>query len=224
MRAHIQMIFQDPYGSLDPRMRVERMSPSRSPRWRASRAERRARVAGQLQSGRPPARGRRKISARVLGRPATADRHRARLITRPKLVVADEPVPALDVSVQAQALNLMTDLQREAGVTFLLISHDLAVVAHICTTTAVMYRGRIVETGPTANLFAAPAHPYTRDSSTRRRASTAPRPTPHRLRTPAVPARHGGCPTRRAASTAEARCLAETPALADVAGGRRAAC
>ena len=70
---------------------------------------------------------------------------------------------ALDVSVQAQALNLMTDLEREAGVTFLLISHDLAVVAHICETTAVIYRGRIVEIGKTEAMFARPAHPYTRE-------------------------------------------------------------
>ena len=95
------------------------------------------------------------------------------LITRPKLVVADEPVSALDVSVQAQALNLMSDLQREAGVTFLLISHDLAVVAHICETTAVMYRGRIVEIGKTEDAVRAPGAPlYARTG----RCDAAPRP------------------------------------------------
>ena len=104
------------------------------------------------------------------------------LITRPKLVVADEPVSALDVSVQAQTLNLMSDLEREAGVTFLLISHDLAVVAHICETTAVMYRGRIVEIGETAGLFAQPGAPlYARTG----RRHAPPRPADAALATPA---------------------------------------
>ena len=84
------------------------------------------------------------------------------LVTQPRLIVADEPVSALDVSVQAQVLNLMQDLQQQCGVTFLLISHDLAVVNHLCDDVAVLYQGRIVEQGPPATLFTQPQHPYTR--------------------------------------------------------------
>ena len=84
------------------------------------------------------------------------------LITRPRLIVADEPVSALDVSVQAQVLNLMQDLQAQYGVTYLLISHDLAVVHHLCEEVAVLWQGRIVEQGPPDRLFRDPQHPYTR--------------------------------------------------------------
>ena len=120
------------------------------------------------------------------------------LITRPKLVVADEPVSALDVSIQAQVLNLMSDLQRDAGVTYLLISHDLAVVGHICEEIAVMFHGRFVETGPADLLLKSPAHPYTREL-----VDAAPRFEEAPPRPPAAAALPGGArpaaATRRAA-------------------------
>ena len=222
----MQMIFQDPYGSLDPRMRVGRIvAEPLAALGRASRAERRERVARQLQAvGLRPADAEKyphEFSGGQRQRIAIA---RA-LITRPKLVVADEPVSALDVSVQAQALNLMTDLVRDAGVTFLLISHDLGVVAHLCETTAVMYRGRIVEIGPTADLFAAPAHPYTRelvDATPRLDRTTKPAPPPRTIPA-AAPA--NACPYAPRCASAGPRCLAEAPALAPVSGeARLAAC
>ena len=159
----MQMIFQDPYGSLDPRSGSADRRRAACGAGRASRAERRARVAASLEAVGLRASDARKYPHEFSGGQRQRIAIARALITRPKLVVADEPVSALDVSVQAQALNLMSDLQRDAGVTFLLISHDLGVVAHICETTAVMFRGRIVEIGPTDALFAAPAHPYTRE-------------------------------------------------------------
>src|SRR5580658_9585588 len=163
-RAHMQMVFQDPYGSLDPRQRVEKIvAEPLAALGGAVRAERRARVKDALEAVGLKSSDASKHPHEFSGGQRQRIAIARALITRPKLVVADEPVSALDVSVQAQALNLMSDLEREAGVTFLLISHDLAVVAHICETTAVMYRGRIVELGETAAMFAKPAHPYTRE-------------------------------------------------------------
>jgi ABC-type oligopeptide transport system ATPase subunit len=164
MRAHMQMIFQDPYGSLDPRQRVEKIvAEPLAALGGATGAERRERVQASLEAVGLKASDALKHPHEFSGGQRQRIAIARALITRPRLVVADEPVSALDVSVQAQTLNLMSDLEREAGVTFLLISHDLAVVAHICATTAVMYRGRIVEIGETDALFANPAHPYTRE-------------------------------------------------------------
>jgi ABC-type oligopeptide transport system ATPase subunit len=163
-RAHMQMIFQDPYGSLDPRQRVEKIvAEPLAALSGTTGADRRARVQASLEAVGLNASDARKHPHEFSGGQRQRIAIARALITRPRLVVADEPVSALDVSVQAQTLNLMSDLERDAGVTFLLISHDLAVVAHICETTAVMCRGGIVEMGETAALFANPAHPYTRE-------------------------------------------------------------
>ncbi|MEQ9048340.1 MAG: ATP-binding cassette domain-containing protein, partial [Sneathiellaceae bacterium] len=167
LRAHrrqFQMVFQDPYGSLDPRQKVRRIV-----------AEPLDAVPGEERRGA----AREKTVAEVLEavglRRTDMDKYphefsggqRQRiaiaraLVTRPALIVADEPVSALDVSVQAQVLNLLLDLQAEFGLTYLLISHDLAVVDYVCPKVAVMYLGRVVEYAAAADIFGRPAHPYT---------------------------------------------------------------
>ncbi len=162
-RRHIQMIYQDPYGSLNPRMtvgdllaeplrthglgdrrQIERDVLDMLDRIGLSRAHR-TRYPHQFSGGQ-----RQRIG---IGRA---------LIARPRLVLADEPVSALDVSIQSQVLNLLMDLQEEMGLTMLFISHDLNVVRHVSRHVGVMYLGELVERGPTAELYAEPLHPYTR--------------------------------------------------------------
>ncbi len=162
-RRDIQMVFQDPYGSLDPRQRIERIvCEPLSMLEHLDQAEHRRRAAEALDHVglRPDALDKypHEFSGGQRQRIAMA---RA-IIARPRLIVADEPVSALDVSVQAQVLNLMRDLADEYGITYLLISHDLAVVGHVCQEVAVMQHGRVVEQGPPAQIFQAPEHPYTR--------------------------------------------------------------
>ncbi len=159
-RRDIQMVFQDPYGSLDPRRRVGQSIAEPLPALPAD--ERDARVAEALEAvGLRADDARRHPHAFSGGQRQRIALARA-LITRPKLIVADEPVSALDVSVQAQVLNLMQDLRESHGLSYLLISHDLAVVGHLCDEVLVMDAGRVVERGPTARVFAAPEHPVTR--------------------------------------------------------------
>jgi peptide/nickel transport system ATP-binding protein len=224
-RADFQMVFQDPYGSLDPRRTIgwtiaEPLVALKG----AGRAEQRARVAEML--------------AQVGLRTADADKYphefsggqRQRiaiaraLITRPKLIVADEPVSALDVSVQAQVLNLMRDLEARFGVTYLLISHDLAVVNYVAAEIGVMYRGRIVEQAPTRVLFDRPSHPYTRALL-----DAVPRPEPgrarrRRARTEPVGEIGQGCSFAPRCPFAIPRCRSEAPALRTLTSGHSAAC
>ncbi len=163
LRREMQIIFQDPFGSLDPRMRVEdviseplAIHETWSASARKARAEELLRAVGLDQSAmhRFP----HEFSGGQRQRLGIA---RA-LALRPRFIVADEPVSALDVSVGAQIVNLLARLQREFGLTYLFISHSMPVVRYLATRIAVMYRGKIVEIGPTAQITERPQHPYTK--------------------------------------------------------------
>jgi ABC-type glutathione transport system ATPase component len=162
-RRDIQMVFQDPYGSLDPRQTIERIvTEPLAAQADGTHEERHRRAAQALDAVGLRANDLRKYPHEFSGGQRQRIAIARALITRPRLIVADEPVSALDVSVQAQVLNLMQDLQVEFGITYMLISHDLAVVHHLCDDVAVLWQGRIVEQGPPERLFEAPEHPYTR--------------------------------------------------------------
>jgi oligopeptide/dipeptide ABC transporter ATP-binding protein len=164
MRSQMTMVFQEPYQSLDPRMRIQRIveEPLVIHEPSLSRREREARVLETLEhvglgngfAGRYP----HELSG---GQQQRAGVARA-IVTRPKFVVLDEPTSSLDLSVRAQVLQLLGTLQREFGLAYLLISHDVRSVEHLSSRLAVMYLGQIVETGPSAEVFQHPQHPYTR--------------------------------------------------------------
>jgi len=163
-RRDFQMVFQDPYGSLDPRMTVERIvgEPLGTLMDRPAPAARRQQVRAVLEQVGLRAQDADKYPHEFSGGQRQRIAIARALITRPRLIVADEPVSALDVSVQAQVLNLMQDLQRELGLSYLFISHDLAVVQHVCDQVIVLHQGQIVERGTPDKLFSTPEHPYTR--------------------------------------------------------------
>jgi len=164
MRKRIQMIFQDPYASLNPRWTVEAIigEPLHEHGLVSDAAELKERVAALLQSVGLSAQDMPKYPHQFSGGQRQRISIARALATAPEFLVCDEPTSALDVSVQAQVLNIMKDLQRERGLTYLFISHNLAVVRHVSDKVGVMYLGRLVELADKHSLFANPQHPYTR--------------------------------------------------------------
>ena len=228
LRRHMQMVFQDPYASLNPRMVVgEIIGEPLLINGMRNHAERRRRVQELMELVQlPPSTLNRFPHAFSGGQRQRIGIARA-LALNPGLVVADEPVSALDVSVQAQILNLMLDLQDRLGLTYLFVAHDLSVVKHVSDRVAVMYVGRIVEVAATEALYAAPLHPYTEALL-----SAAPAPVPgmasnriileREIADPANPP--PGCAFHPRCRHATANCREETPELREVAPGRFVAC
>jgi peptide/nickel transport system ATP-binding protein len=227
LRRRLQMIFQDPYASLNPRWRVDRIiaDPIKAFRLASDRAEIVERVDELLRLvGLDPADGRKYPHEFSGGQRQRICIARA-LSSNPEFIVCDEPTSALDVSVQAQILNLMRDLQDRLGLSYFFISHNLAVVKHMAARIGVMYLGRIVELAPAAELFKAPRHPYSRMlidalpdlamSGRQRKPIEGEIPNP--IDPPPGCAFHPRCPH------AFARCRNEIPPLLE-AGSRRTAC
>jgi peptide/nickel transport system ATP-binding protein len=224
-------MFQDPYASLDPRMRVGTIlrEPLKVQKMGSPEAQK-ARVSELLEEvGLGPQAAVRYPHEFSGGQRQRIGLARA-LALRPRLIVADEPVSALDVSIQAQILNLMKDLQTKHGLTYIMISHDLAVVRYMADTIGVMYLGKLVETGPASAVFASPVHHYTQglldavpnaDVATaraRQRAAGVKGELPSAVNPPS------GCRFRTRCPAAASRCAEEEPLLHDFGGGHMAAC
>jgi oligopeptide/dipeptide ABC transporter ATP-binding protein len=231
LRRHMQLVFQDPYASLNPRMRVIDIvaEPLVVHGLAANNREAAGKVAELVQRvGLPPDAGSRYPHAFSGGQRQRVGIARA-LALNPEFIVADEPVSALDVSIRAQIVNLMQDLQRDLGIAYLFIAHDLAVVRHISHRIAIMYAGKIVEIAGRDELYQRPMHPYTqallsavpvpdpRVQRARRRITYAGEP-PNPLEPPP------GCPFQSRCPHRTGQCRLEDPQLEERGAGHRVAC
>ncbi len=229
MRRRFQMVFQDPYGSLNPRMTVESILGEAIDihRLAPNAAVRRDRIAALLTDVGLDADHARRYPHEFSGGQRQRIGIARALAVEPRLLVCDEPVSALDVSVQAQIVNLLQDLQDRHGLAYLFVAHDLAVVRHISRRILVMYLGRVVESGEAACVCGDPKHPYTQalisavpvvDPASKRVRIVLGGDVPSPINPPS------GCPFHPRCPVAEARCRQEVPALREVASGRSVAC
>jgi len=227
-RKRMQMVFQDPYASLNPRMAAGRIVSEPLENYSdISQKDREARTAELFEKVGLRTDAMKRFPFEFSGGQRQRLGIARALALNPAVIIADEPVSALDVSVQAQVLNLMMDLQEELGLAYLFVSHDLGVVEHIGHRVAVMYLGRIVEIAEKEALFATPLHPYTQALM-----AAAPIPDPHAKRerillqgdVPSPINPPPGCTFHTRCPFAFDRCKSETPALKPSADGRRVAC
>jgi oligopeptide/dipeptide ABC transporter ATP-binding protein len=228
-RRDFQIIFQDPYGSLNPRATAENIIGEALDIHHLAKDSRarRKRVESLLKDvGLDPSHASRYPHEFSGGQRQRIGIARA-LAVEPKLIVCDEPVSALDVSVQAQIVNLLQDLQKEHGIAYLFVAHDLAVVRHLSRRILVMYLGRIVETGDAKMTCRAPKHPYTQalisaipvvDPDSKRQRILLSGDVPSPIHPPS------GCPFHPRCPIAEARCKTDVPALREIEPGHWAAC
>ncbi len=225
----MQIIFQDPYASLDPRMKVGAIIGEALIIHRLANSPRQfeERIVELLETVGLGADHMRHYPHEFSGGQRQRIGIARALAVSPKLIVCDEPVSALDVSIQAQVINLLEDLQQKFGLTYLFIAHDLSVVEHISTRVAVMYLGRIVETAAADDLYAAPKHPYTQallsavpipDPAAKRQRIRLEGDVPNPIHPPAGCHFHTRCPQ------AMARCALEAPERQEVAPGHSVAC
>ncbi len=228
LKRDIQFIFQDPYSSLDPRMTVNQIVAEPMVIHRVhTPAERRERTAFLLEKvGLTPEQGRRYPHEFSGGQRQRIGIARA-LSLNPDLIIGDEPVSALDVSIQAQIINLLIELQAEFGLSYIIIAHDLAVVEHLCDRIAVMYLGKVVETAPYADIYGRPKHPYTQallsavpvaDPHAQKQRILLSGDVPSPIQPPAGCAFHPRCRFRMD------HCSREVPQLKEAARGHAVAC
>ena len=231
LRRRMQMIFQDPYGSLNPRMSVGKIltGPLELHGIVADAASARRRAVELLDLVGLAAESVGRFPHEFSGGQRQRISIARALAVGSEFIVADEPISALDVNIQAQIINLMVELQERLGLTYLFIAHDLAVVRHVCDRIVVLYLGRVMEVARAATLFARPLHPYTRTLISAApvpdpRVERARRHVPLRGELPSAISPPSGCRFRTRCPIAEPRCAAEEPPLTPGADGQFVAC